>query len=114
MTDNAKASSRLKKGAGIVLAIAAVIILTLLTGWAGMRYPEHLFAFRHRMENHQSLWLVWRLSLYTLLGWGSRKIFQATQHKPAYRTPLIRMMTASLLFILLCEYALSGSMGGSA
>ncbi|MBD2810823.1 hypothetical protein ID853_07990 [Xenorhabdus sp. Vera] len=114
MAGNAKASSRLKKGAGIALAIAAVIILTLLTGWAGMRYPEHLFAFRHGMENHQSLWLVWRLSLYTLLVWGSRKIFQATQHKPAYRAPLIRMMTASLLFILLCEYALSGSMEGSA
>ncbi|CDH32755.1 hypothetical protein [Xenorhabdus bovienii] len=114
MTGNAKASSRLKKGAGIALAIAAVIILTLLTGWAGMRYPEHLSAFRHGMENHQSLWLVWRLSLYTLLVWGSRKLFQATQHKPVYRAPLIRMMTASLLFILLCEYALSGSMGGTA
>ncbi|CDH04844.1 putative exported protein [Xenorhabdus bovienii str. oregonense] len=110
MAGNAKASSRLKKGAGIALAIAAV----LLTGWAGMRYPEYLSAFRHGMENHQSLWLVWRLSLYALLGWGSRKIFQATQHKPAYRAPLIRMMTASLLFLLLCEYALSGSMGGSA
>ncbi|MDE9518895.1 hypothetical protein KKJ17_14450 [Xenorhabdus bovienii] len=114
MTGNAKASSRLKKGAGIALAIAAVIILTLLTGWAGMRYPEHLSAFRHGMENHQSLWLVWRLSLYMLLVWGSRKLFQATQHKPVYRAPLIRMMTASLLFILLCEYVLSGSMGGTA
>ncbi|MDE9536673.1 hypothetical protein KKI91_18710 [Xenorhabdus bovienii] len=114
MAGNAKSWLKLKKGAGIVLAIAAVIILMLLTGWAGMRYPENLSAFRHGMENHQSLWLVWRLSLYTLLVWGSRKIFQATQHKPAYRAPLIRMMTASLLFLLLCEYALSGSMGGSA
>ncbi len=114
MAGNAKSWLKLKKGAVIVLVVTVAILFTLLTGWTGMRYPEHLSAFRHGMENHQSLWLVWRLSLYTLLVWGSRNIFQATQHKPAYRAPLIRMMTASLLFLLLCEYALSGSMGGSA
>ncbi|WP_408672970.1 conjugal transfer protein TraG N-terminal domain-containing protein, partial [Xenorhabdus koppenhoeferi] len=43
---------------------------------------------------HQSLWLVWRLSLYALLVWGSRKIFQATQHKPAYQAPLILLLAA--------------------
>ncbi|MCC8460155.1 MULTISPECIES: hypothetical protein [Photorhabdus] len=64
-------------------------LVTLATGWAGIRYPENLSAFNRWMENYQSLWLLWRLSLYALLVWGNRKIWQLTENKPEYCAVLI-------------------------
>ncbi|CAM4015266.1 hypothetical protein XETH111194_16775 [Xenorhabdus thuongxuanensis] len=91
------------------LIIILVIIITLVTGWLGLTHPEKASALHHWMEKTGILWRVWRFGLYLGLAWGSRKIWQKTVQQPAYRATLIRVMVVSLLFILLCEYALSGS-----
>ncbi|MEQ2024905.1 hypothetical protein ABLB84_03785 [Xenorhabdus szentirmaii] len=102
--------SMVRKGVVLSLIVALVMTVMLATGWAGMHYPENLSAFNRWMGSYQSLWLLWRLSLYGGLLWGGRKVWLLTKNKPAYRAPLKRMMTASVLFILLCEYTLSGGM----
>ncbi|MBD2827084.1 hypothetical protein, partial [Xenorhabdus szentirmaii] len=84
---------------------------TLAIGWVGMNDPETLSALNRWMERYQSLWLLWRLSLYGWLLWGGWKIGQSVKHQAEYRTTLRRMMGVSLLFILLGEYALSASQG---
>ncbi|MBD2826940.1 hypothetical protein, partial [Xenorhabdus szentirmaii] len=84
---------------------------TLAIGWAGMNDPETLSALNRWMERHQSLWLLWRLSLYGWLLWGGWKIGQRVKHQAEYRTTLRRMMAVSGLFILLGEYALFVSQG---
>ncbi|WP_245737362.1 hypothetical protein [Xenorhabdus japonica] len=109
----AEKRSIVRKGVGLLLVIALVMTVTLATGWAGMRYPENLSAFNRWMESHQSLWLLWRLSLYGWLLWGCRKIWQRVKHQTEHHATLIRMIVVSLLFILLCEYALSGHVEGT-
>ncbi|MBC8949929.1 hypothetical protein ACNFJN_15545 [Xenorhabdus budapestensis] len=105
----AEKRSIVRKGVGLLLVIALVMTVTLATSWAGMRYPENLSAFNRWMESYQSLWLLWRLSLYGWLLWGSRKIWQRVKHQAEHRIMLIRMRVTSLLFILLGECALSGA-----
>ncbi|KLU15217.1 MULTISPECIES: hypothetical protein [Xenorhabdus] len=94
------------------LIITLVISITLVTGWLGLTYPEKASALHHWMGKTGSLWQVWRCGLYLVLAWGSWKIWQRTIHQLEYRTTLIRVMVVSLLFILLCEYALSGTLEG--
>ncbi|QTL40334.1 hypothetical protein HGO23_02665 [Xenorhabdus budapestensis] len=91
------------------LIITLVIIITLVTGWLGLTHSEKASALHHWMEKTGPLWRVWRYGLYLGLAWGSWKIWQKTTHQPEYRATLIRMMVVSLLFIVLGEYALSGS-----
>ncbi|PHM30916.1 hypothetical protein [Xenorhabdus szentirmaii] len=107
----AKKRARLKRGIGLSLIIALVMVVTLTVGWAGMNYPETLSALNRGLARYQSLWLLWRLSLYGWLLWGGWKIGQSVKHQAEYRTTLRRMMGVSLLFILLGEYALSASQG---
>ncbi|MDE9536718.1 hypothetical protein [Xenorhabdus bovienii] len=107
----AKKRARLKRGIGLSLIIVLAMAVTLATGWAGMNYPDTLSALNRGMARHQSLWLLWRLSLYGGLLWGGWKIWQRVKHQAEYRTTLRRMMVVSLLFILLGEYALSASQG---
>ncbi|MBD2801318.1 hypothetical protein ID854_12830 [Xenorhabdus sp. M] len=103
--------ARLRKGIGLLLIIALVMVVTLAIGWAGGNYPETLTALNRWLERYQSLWLLWRLSLYGGLLWGGWKIGQRVKHQAEYRMTLRRMMAASLLFILLGEYALFVSQG---
>ncbi|WP_237385410.1 hypothetical protein [Xenorhabdus sp. Sc-CR9] len=107
----AEKSSRVRNGVALSLIIALVMAMTLVAGWVGMRYPETLSAFNRWLERHQSLWLLWRLSLYGWLFWGGWKTWQRVKHQAEYRATLMRMMVVSLLFILLGEYVLSASQG---
>ncbi|REF26076.1 hypothetical protein BDD26_0645 [Xenorhabdus cabanillasii] len=107
----AEKRSGLRQGVRLLLIIAMVMTVTLAIGWTGIRYPDTLSAINRGMANYQSLWLLWRLSLYTLLIWGGRKIWQRVKHQAEYRATLRRVMMVSLLFVLLCEYALSVSQG---
>ncbi|CDM88615.1 hypothetical protein [Xenorhabdus bovienii] len=107
-------AERLKKGTGIFLLIIAVILLTVLTGWVGMTDPDKMAALTDWVAKTKSLWLVWRGGLYVALSWSGWKIWQVAKRKPEYRGPLRRIMVTSLLFILLCEYALSGNIEGVA
>ncbi|MBD2822828.1 hypothetical protein ID852_19590 [Xenorhabdus sp. 42] len=107
----AKKRAGLKRGIGLSLIIALVMVVTLTVGWAGMNYPETLSALNRGLARYQSLWLLWRLSLYGWLLWGGWKIGQSVKHQAEYRTALRRIMGGSLLCILLGEYALSASQG---
>ncbi|MGJ0624671.1 hypothetical protein [Xenorhabdus bovienii] len=98
-----------RKSLRVSLIITLVIIITFVTGGLGLAYPEKAAALHHWMEKTGEAWLIWRGCLYTALGWGSWKIWQRTTYQKAHRAALIRMMVASLLFILLGEYALSGA-----
>ncbi|MBD2814920.1 hypothetical protein ID850_09115 [Xenorhabdus sp. Flor] len=99
-----------KKGFRAVLIITVVTIITLVMGRSGFNHAEKLTDLYHWIAKTKPFWLVWRLGLYLMLGWGGWKIWQATKSKP-YRAALLRMMAVSLLFILLCEYTLSASQG---
>ncbi|WP_273571898.1 hypothetical protein [Xenorhabdus griffiniae] len=95
-----------------LLLIALVMVISLAAGWAGLHQAEKLTRMHHWVTETGGYWLVWRLGLYAVLGWGSWKIGQKITHQPAHRAVLIRMRVSSLLFILLGEYALSGNIGG--
>ncbi|MBD2785961.1 hypothetical protein ID858_16115 [Xenorhabdus sp. DI] len=97
-----------KKGFRTALIITVVTIITLVMGGAGLNHAEKFTDLYHWIAKTKPLWLVWRLGLYLVLGWGGWKIWQVTKTKPEYRAVLIRIMAVSLLFILLGEYALSG------
>ncbi|KLU16142.1 MULTISPECIES: hypothetical protein [Xenorhabdus] len=104
----------LRKGVVLLLIIALVIVISLAIGWAGLHQAENITEMHHWVTETRGFWLVWRLCLYAVLGWGSRKIGQRTIHQPEYRATLIRVMVVSLLFIVLGEYALSGHLEGIA
>ncbi|PHM45555.1 hypothetical protein [Xenorhabdus miraniensis] len=105
----AEKHSILRKGAVLSLLIVLMVGITLATGWVGLHQAEKLNLIHHWVTETGGFWLVWRLCLYTVLGWGGKKIWQKTTHQPEYRAVLIRIMVVSLLFILLGEYALSGN-----
>ncbi|WP_338883071.1 hypothetical protein [Xenorhabdus sp. TH1] len=86
-----------------------VMVITVATSWIGGHQAEKLHHIHHWVTETGGVWLVWRLGLYAVLSWGGQKIWQRVKHLPEYRAMLIRMMVASLLFILLGEYALSGT-----
>ncbi|CAM4032455.1 hypothetical protein [Xenorhabdus thuongxuanensis] len=111
MVETVKSHSilKVKKGFRVLLVLIAVMVVTLLMGWAGMEYPEKMSALNQWIMKTKAVWLVWRGCLYVTLGWGGWKIWQRTIQQPEYRVTLIRVMVVSLLFILLGEYALSGS-----
>ncbi|WP_340622327.1 hypothetical protein [Xenorhabdus siamensis] len=98
-----------RKGAVLSLLTVLVMGITFATGWVGLHQAENLSRLHHWMTATEGVWFVWRLSLYMILGWIGKKIWQKTTHQPVYRAALMRMMVASLLFILLGEYVLSGT-----
>ncbi|MDC9606685.1 hypothetical protein [Xenorhabdus griffiniae] len=100
---------KVKTGFRVLLVIIAVMVVTLLMGWAGMEYPEKMSALNQWIMKTKAVWLVWRGCLYVTLGWGGWKIWQRTTYQKTHRAALIRMIVVSLLFILLGEYALSGA-----
>ncbi|WP_340621570.1 hypothetical protein [Xenorhabdus siamensis] len=109
----AEKHSVFRKGAVLSLLIVLVMGITLATGWAGVHQAEKFNRIHHWVTQTGGVWLVWRSGLYAILGWGGQKIWHRTKHLPEYRATLIRMMVASLLFILLGEYALSGHIEGT-
>ncbi|MBC8946568.1 hypothetical protein [Xenorhabdus indica] len=102
----------LRKGVVLLLIIALMMVISLAIGWAGLHQAENITEMHHWVIETRGFWLVWRLCLYAVLGWNSWKIGQRTIYQPEYRTTLIRMMVVSLLFIVLGEYALSGTIEG--
>ncbi|MBC8954855.1 hypothetical protein [Xenorhabdus sp. PB62.4] len=108
----AKTISVFRKGVALSLIIALVMIITVATGWVGLHQAENIIRMHHWVTETGRFWFVWRLGLYAVLGWSCRKIGQRVKHQTEHRVTLIRMRVSSLLFILLCEYALSGNIGG--
>ena len=90
---------------GILLAF---MVVALFIVDVAIRHPGGTAAFSTWMQAHRSGWLIWRLFIYILLGWGIWRIV----HAPVFRQPLIRICCASVAFILVCEYALLKAQGG--
>ncbi|WP_340609781.1 hypothetical protein [Xenorhabdus bharatensis] len=109
----AEKHSVFRKGAVLLLAIAVMMVITVAAGWVGLHQAEKLHRIHDWVTETGGVWLIWRLGLYAVLGWGGQKTWQRVKHLPAYRAALMRMMVVSLLFILLGEYALSGNTGGT-
>ncbi|MDC9615790.1 hypothetical protein PSI19_18320 [Xenorhabdus khoisanae] len=109
----AEKHSVFRKGAVLSLLIVLVMGITVAVGWVGLHQAEKLNRIHHWLTQTGGVWFVWRLCLYAVLGWGGKKTWQRVKHQPEYRAMLIRMMAASLLFILLGEYALPGLMEGA-
>ncbi|HII2324756.1 hypothetical protein [Escherichia coli] len=94
---------------GILLAF---MVVALFIADVAIRHPEGTAAFSTWMQAHRSGWLIWRLFIYILLGWGIWRIVHAPGFRAEYRQPLIRICCASVAFILVCEYALLKAQGG--
>lgn len=89
----------------LLLSVGAILIAFLIAN-VGVSYPGEFIALRHWMQRTSIGWLVWRLMLYGVLGWGFWKIWHAPGCKPEYRASLKRMAIVSVMFLLACEYAM--------
>ena len=93
----------------MLLALAfssGVMFIAFLIASIGLSYSDEFLALRHWMQRTSTGWLVWRLMLYSALGWGLWKIWHAPGCKPEYKASLKRMAIVSALFLLACEYAM--------
>ncbi|MEL0579089.1 hypothetical protein AACK17_11075 [Pectobacterium punjabense] len=101
---------RLRQGTKVLLLVLAfgsgVMFIAFLIASIGVSYPDEFLALRHWMQRTSPGWLVWRLTLYSVLGWGFWKIWHAPGCKPEYRASLKRMGIVSVMFLLACEYAM--------
>ncbi|PKX82945.1 hypothetical protein A0G02_13795 [Pectobacterium peruviense] len=82
------------------------MLIAFLIANIGVSYPDEFLALRRWMQRTSIGWLVWRLMLYSVLGWGFWKIWHAPGCKPEYKAPLRRMAIVSVMFLLACEYAM--------
>ncbi|AZK61355.1 hypothetical protein ACIPR7_18165 [Pectobacterium parvum] len=101
---------RLRQGTKVLLLVLAfgsgVMFIAFLIASIGVSYPDEFLALRHWMQRTSIGWLVWRLTLYSVLGWGFWKIWHAPGCKPEYRASLKRMGIVSVMFLFACEYAM--------
>lgn len=108
-----KAGRGAKRLGLLLLCIVCVTGAGLWLADLGMAHPGAVARLHRWMEGSRDLWLVWRLAIYALLAWGFRKVWRAPGCKPEYRAPLRRMAMASVIFMLLCEYAVFSAPGAS-
>ena len=101
---------RLRQGTKVMLLALAfssgVMFIAFLIASIGLSYSDEFLALRHWMQRTSTGWLVWRLMLYSALGWGLWKIWHAPGCKPEYKASLKRMAIVSAMFLLACEYAM--------
>ena len=104
-----------RKGKMLILYLLLLAGITVFSLWlanTGIRHAEGFAALREWMYETRYGWLIWRLCIYILLGWGIWRIAHAPGFRAEYRQPLIRICCASVAFILVCEYALLKAQGG--
>ncbi|ATZ93044.1 hypothetical protein [Dickeya fangzhongdai] len=106
---------QMRRGVRRTLLILAVItgtmLIALLIARLGMSHPDEFLALRQWMQHTRMVWLVWRLALYSALGWGLWKVWRASGCKPEYRKSLIRIAIVGAVFLLICEYAIFSAPG---
>lgn len=91
----------------LALLMATIVIAFTIAHWA-INHSQESTALRDWMNTTRYSWLVWRFALYVSLGWGFWKVWHTPGCKPEYRAPLKRMVVATAVFILACEYSLFG------
>jgi hypothetical protein len=99
------------RGGLILLSLMFFMVVALTVAGTAMKHPVETAAFNEWIQASRFEWLTWRLALYAALGWGIWKIHRAPGFRDEYRQPLRRMTSVSVVFILLCEYALLGQTG---
>ncbi|WP_101781478.1 hypothetical protein [Pectobacterium peruviense] len=101
---------RLRQATRVLLLLLPLgfgsMLIAFLIANIGVSYPDEFLALRRWMQRTSIGWLVWRLMLYSVLGWGFWKIWHAPGCKPEYKAPLRRMAIVSVMFLLACEYAM--------
>lgn len=101
---------RLRQGTKVLLlglALGSCVMFTaFLIASIAVSYPDEFVALCHWMQRTSIGWFVWRLTLYSVLGWGFWKIWHAPGCKPEYRASLKRMGIVSVMFLFACEYAM--------
>lgn len=103
--------SALVRGGLILLSLIIFMFVALMIAGAAMNHPEDATIFNAWLYASRFGWLVWRLALYAALGWGIWRIHKAPGFRNEYRRPLRRMSAVSIVFTLLCEYALFSQTG---
>lgn len=106
---------RVAKRLGVLLlSLVAVMAVGLWLADLGMAHPGAVARLHRWMDSTRYLWLTWRLTVYALLAGGLWKVWHAPGGRPEYIAPLLRIAVAGALFLLVCEYALFSSPGGTA
>lgn len=106
-----KTGRGLKVGVIYLLILALIMFLGFWLADMGMRHPESLASLKRWMDATRYGWLIWRLFIYCVIGWGLWRVWHAPGFRPEYRRPLLRIGVASTLFFLVCEYSIFSSVG---
>ncbi|HEI8505938.1 TPA: hypothetical protein SLF17_003113 [Serratia marcescens] len=101
-------AGRAKRVLKLLALLAGMTLLALVLAHWGVNHPGESTALRDWMQRTRYGWLGWRLVLYAGLVWGFWAIWHAPGFRPEYRQPLKRMVIASVVFALLCEYSVFG------
>lgn len=96
----------LRVGVKYLMALLIFSAVTLLIAWLAMQFPQYFARVAGAIREHTVFWQLIRLGLYYLSGVLAFRIWHAPGFKPEYRPPFIRIMTASMAFVLLCEFVL--------
>ncbi|HDD9176397.1 TPA: hypothetical protein PBP97_004458 [Escherichia coli] len=101
-----RVKKRMKVFAQYMLLLTGITVFSLWLADTGMRHAEGFAALREWMYKTRYGWLGWRLCLYSVIGWLGWRSWHAPGFRAEYRASFLRMSTASILFVLLCEYTI--------
>lgn len=93
-----RVKKRMKVFALYTLLLTGITVFSLWLADTGIRHAEGFAALREWMYETRYGWLGWR-------------IWHAPGFRAEYRASFLRMATVSVLFILLCEYAIFAEPG---
>jgi nucleoside recognition membrane protein YjiH len=88
-----------------LLSLTIFMMVALIVAGLALSNPAETTSLLNGFNAYRFVWLAWRLTIYVFLGWNVWRISQAPTLRKEYRKPLIRMLLVSLMFVLLCEYA---------
>lgn len=106
-----RVKKRMKVFALYTLLLTGITVFSLWLADTGIHHAEGFAALREWMYETRYGWLGWRLCLYSAIGWLGWRIWHAPGFRAEYRASFLRMATVSVLFILLCEYAIFAEPG---
>ncbi|EBB1739364.1 hypothetical protein CJO15_24380 [Salmonella enterica] len=91
----------------LTLIVMLVMFTCLALGLAdlGIRYQFELVQLRLWMKETWLLWLLWRLMLYSAMGWGIWRCYHSPNASQALRQSLVRIAVVSVGFAAICEYS---------
>ena len=100
-----KTSSFLRFILTLVFMLVMFTCLSLALADLGFRYQSEIAQFRIWMKETWLLWLLWRLILYSVTGWGIWRCYHSPGSSQALRQSLLRIAVVSVGFVAICEYS---------